>query len=270
MYWQEGHATDNRGYYPPDCYLPMTFKDYVSCSDPVLDAIKNGTALSLKQVLSEKGADAFLSEIDRRTGLYGDAKNWFPYTAFDLVLSAYFDLAVNGKTDDALKVLKWNAEFYPKDYASWYGLAEGAKEMEKTKESMDAYQRLFAVEPDIWETVGGYAWVRLLDAYESQGTGALPDVIEEMNKRNPFSVTERMLNDLGYRVLGKDKFQDAIQIFMLNVERHPESANAYDSLGEAYLKAGQNESARKNYEKSLELNPGNADAKKALEELGKK
>jgi tetratricopeptide (TPR) repeat protein len=77
------------------------------------------------------------------------------------------------------------------------------------------------------------------------------------------------LNDLGYRVLGKDKFKDAIEIFGLNVKMHPGSANAYDSLGEAHMKAGEKEPAIKNYEKSLELNPGNDGAKKALEELRK-
>ena len=65
MYWQEGHATDNRGYYPPDYYLPATFKDYVSCSDPIMDAIKNDQVISLKDVLLIEGAEKFLSEINQ-------------------------------------------------------------------------------------------------------------------------------------------------------------------------------------------------------------
>ena len=50
---------------------------------------------------------------------------------------------------------------------------------------------------------------------------------------------------------------------------NPQSANAYDSLGEAYMKAGDNEKAIKNYKKSLELNPENNNAKKMLEKLKK-
>lgn len=53
----------------------------------------------------------------------------------------------------------------------------------------------------------------------------------------------------------------------MNVEMNPQSANAYDSLGEAYMKAGDDENAIKNYEKSLELNADNDNAKKMLKKL---
>lgn len=45
---------------------------------------------------------------------------------------------------------------------------------------------------------------------------------------------------------------------------------AYDSLGEAFMKTGEKDLAIKNYEKSLELNPNNDNAKKMLENLRKK
>jgi tetratricopeptide (TPR) repeat protein len=59
----------------------------------------------------------------------------------------------------------------------------------------------------------------------------------------------------------------AIEVFKMNVEMNPQSANAYDSLGEAYMKAGDDENAIKNYEKSLELNADNDNAKKMLKKL---
>jgi cytochrome c-type biogenesis protein CcmH/NrfG len=40
-------------------------------------------------------------------------------------------------------------------------------------------------------------------------------------------------------------------------------------LGEAYLKAGRTSDARRSYERSLRLNPGNANARKMLEKLGR-
>ena len=83
-------------------------------------------------------------------------------------------------------------------------------------------------------------------------------------------VGERQLNSLGYRLLGNNKLKKAIEIFKFVVSEYPESANAYDSLGEAYMKAGEKELAIKNYEKSLELNPKNENAKKMLEDLRKK
>ena len=61
---------------------------------------------------------------------------------------------------------------------------------------------------------------------------------------------------------------DAILVFRKNVELHPDSWNAYDSLGEAYMKNGDKELAVKNYRKSVELNPANENGLVALKKLG--
>jgi CubicO group peptidase (beta-lactamase class C family) len=73
-----------------------------------------------------------------------------------------------------------------------------------------------------------------------------------------FSETE--LNTLGYQLLGKKRTQDAIEIFKLNVEMFPKSANPYDSLGETYLLEGQKDLALVNYKKAAELDPKNSNA----------
>jgi predicted alpha/beta superfamily hydrolase len=73
---------------------------------------------------------------------------------------------------------------------------------------------------------------------------------------NQYNFTESELNDLGYFLLRLNKIDDAIKIFTLNIESYPKSWNCYDSLGEAYLQKGDKKSAIKNYEKALELNPG--------------
>jgi tetratricopeptide (TPR) repeat protein len=61
--------------------------------------------------------------------------------------------------------------------------------------------------------------------------------------------------------------EQAIEIFKLNVEAFPQSANTYDSLGEAYLNAGNNELAIKNYEKAFELDPTNTNAAQVVKRL---
>ena len=63
------------------------------------------------------------------------------------------------------------------------------------------------------------------------------------------------------------KLQDAIQLFQLNVQLHPQSWNAYDSLGEAYMNDGKKQLAIENYKKSLELNPQNTNGKDMLKKL---
>ena len=46
------------------------------------------------------------------------------------------------------------------------------------------------------------------------------------------------INSLGYQLLRRKRVPDAIEILKLNVEAYPNSANVYDSLGEAYFASG--------------------------------
>jgi tetratricopeptide (TPR) repeat protein len=61
-----------------------------------------------------------------------------------------------------------------------------------------------------------------------------------------------------------NKTEEAIKIFQFNVAVFPESAAVYDSLGEGYMIAGNKKLAIANYERSLELDPNNESAKKAI------
>ena len=56
-------------------------------------------------------------------------------------------------------------------------------------------------------------------------------------------------------------------VFKLNTNLFPESANAYDSLGEAYLMRGDIPLATANYEKALELDPESENARQMIEHL---
>ena len=63
------------------------------------------------------------------------------------------------------------------------------------------------------------------------------------------------------------KTDEAIQVFKLETQDYPKFWNAYDSLGEAYVKAGQKQLAIENYEKSIELNPKNQNGVDMLKKL---
>ena len=78
---------------------------------------------------------------------------------------------------------------------------------------------------------------------------------------------EFVLNAVGYDFLRDGKTDEAIRLFQRNVEEYPESANVWDSLGEAYAAAGKKDLAIANYEKSLELDPKNENAKERLKKL---
>jgi len=82
-----------------------------------------------------------------------------------------------------------------------------------------------------------------------------------------YNFDEDELNALGYQLIRANKFKEAIRIFQLNIEAYPQSGNAYDSLGEAYMDDGDKPLAIANYEKSLQLNPKNRNAVKMLQKL---
>jgi tetratricopeptide (TPR) repeat protein len=89
-------------------------------------------------------------------------------------------------------------------------------------------------------------------------------------KNNPVNVYQNIeaeINLFGYRLITLQKFNEAIEMFKLNVELYPESANVYDSLGDAYENQGNKTEAIKNYEKALQIDPKYPSSREALQRL---
>lgn len=108
----------------------------------------------------------------------------------------------------------------------------------------------------------------LEEAYRERGVEAAIALYQQMKEtRPPEAFDEFLLNSLGYRLLGAQKVQDALAVFELNVAEYPDASNPYDSLGEAYLAAGDTARAIANYEKSVELDPTNTNGQAVLERI---
>ena len=111
-----------------------------------------------------------------------------------------------------------------------------------------------------------------LDGFRSelgrQGFSHAPDVYAAMRKENPnFKLDETTVNSWAYDLMADSHLPEAIDLFKLNVQIYPDSGNAFDSLGEAYMKSGQKQLAIESYGKSLEKDPTNANAREKLKEL---
>lgn len=63
------------------------------------------------------------------------------------------------------------------------------------------------------------------------------------------------LNNLGYAYIKKGEPKKAIEVFQLNLKLHPDSADGYDSLGEAYFNAKNYQESLSNYKQALRLDP---------------
>ena len=96
---------------------------------------------------------------------------------------------------------------------------------------------------------------------------ALDNAIELSIEAKVNNRSEQDLNTLGYSFLGNEELDKALEVFKLTTILFPDSFNAYDSYGEALLKANRNAEAIEMYKKSIELNPENKNAKTILLKL---
>ena len=85
-----------------------------------------------------------------------------------------------------------------------------------------------------------------------------------------FNGFENSLNIIGYNYISNGDLISAVKILKLNTEQFPNSANAHDSLGEAYFKNKQMDLALQHYKKSYQLDPKNDNAKNMIEQISKK
>jgi hypothetical protein len=87
------------------------------------------------------------------------------------------------------------------------------------------------------------------------GLAAVDAHYEALSRRLGFEVRppEATENMAAYQLLREGAVEEAIRAFQRNVERHPGSANVYDSLGEAYERNGEPDAALRNYAKAVEV-----------------
>jgi hypothetical protein len=112
----------------------------------------------------------------------------------------------------------------------------------------------------------------LLNSFNESGVDAAVLTYNELKQKHAgyVDIDESLLNEMGYRLMDADRIMVAIDFFSIVIAIFPNSWNAYDSLGEAYVAAGDIDAARMSYQRSLELNPDNQNAIDALRMLGKR
>lgn len=165
----------------------------------------------------------------------------------------------NSKLPFYVSTLYWQ-EGHPADFRNFF-----APDMPAVFSSDDFFD---GRDPAMDIILSGKA-VSLAYTYESQGLDAALERYYSLKKQyghidwwKPFSESD--INGLGYALLRQKKVGDAIKVFTLNAEVYPDSWNVWDSLAEAYMTKGDNAMATKLYNKSLELNPGNSNAREML------
>ncbi|HVO74945.1 MAG TPA: serine hydrolase [Ignavibacteriaceae bacterium] len=110
---------------------------------------------------------------------------------------------------------------------------------------------------------------KLYTDYAKEGIEKAAENYEELMKSGSkeYDFSESELNRLGYNFMLNKKLKESLIILKLNADLNPNSANVYDSYGEALLANGDTTAAIGNYKKSLELNKNNLNAVTVLKSL---
>ncbi|NOR21606.1 MAG: tetratricopeptide repeat protein [Candidatus Aminicenantes bacterium] len=184
------------------------------------------------------------------------------------------------KLEEAKIVFEYVVEKYPHDLNSYARLAELHRRWGNYNLSIKYYEqflerrkmpfierRLNSLEKYINES----AVYAVEKAITNSGINAGIAKFQELKSddQNKLYLSENDFNTLGYNLITRGMINAAIEVFKMNVEMNPQSANAYDSLAEAYMKSGNNEKAILYYKKVLELDPNNKNAKTILKKLRK-
>lgn len=91
---------------------------------------------------------------------------------------------------------------------------------------------------------------------EASGYRQVLPAYRAMGHRDPkFVLTEEMANIWGLGLMHDGRKREAIEVLAFNVQQYPKSANAHDSLAEAYEKAGNKAAAIASYRQALVLDP---------------
>lgn len=112
--------------------------------------------------------------------------------------------------------------------------------------------------------------VQKIKEYGHSPVGERIAYYHKLKKENPSAYNfenEDELTMYGYSLFWDNKVAEALEIFKLIAQEFPNSANAYDSLGEAYMASGDMALSLANYEKALAMNPDNFNAEDQIERI---
>ena len=187
-------------------------------------------------------------------------------------------LEERGKLEEAKIVFEYIVEKYPHDLNSYARLADLHRRWGNYDLAIQYYEQFLERRrmPFIEKRLGSLqryvnesAVYAIGKAINNSGIDAGIAKFQELksDNQNTFYFSENDFISLGYNFIARDMIDAAIEVLKMNVEMNPRSANAYDSLGEAYMMHGDKELAIQNYRKSLELDPGNDNAREMLRKL---
>jgi carboxyl-terminal processing protease len=273
---------------PPDIKVSCDYDEAIPESDPILETaislIRSGrlspqderenvrptqslASLLENDIVSDGIENAIARFNDRKAN---DRDGVYYLDFYELSALAQKWIAV-GKFEPGEAVLSLTSELFPEMATVYDALGMAYMKQNKKTEAYQALEKAITLrqKQSSYQSrqFSKYLADVLVMEYLSGGINAVDRQYMALKEKYPPLVNEQLLNDVGYSFLNTNSTEPAIQILELNMKKFPQSANAYDSLGEAYMNAGDKNRAIENYEKSVALNPANANGIQILKKL---
>jgi predicted alpha/beta superfamily hydrolase len=185
-----------------------------------------------------------------------------------------------GRTSKAIEVFEYQRRLYPKSLNALLQLGESYRGLGQFEQAKKYYEAFLSIErrdaafiyrrlAEMERMIDSSAAYRVEQEIRQHGLQAGMEVFQSIRSdpQKRYYVSENEFNATGYRLMAAGNIKAALKIFKMNVQLYPGSANAYDSLGEAYLKSGDTVNAKQNYRRSLELNPQNNNARETFKKV---
>jgi predicted alpha/beta superfamily hydrolase len=155
---------------------------------------------------------------------------------------------------EKLNGLRWGYKFYPNE---WHGSVELNAEY-------DALRYLFKFYHLDMNNIRAHP--------ELNADSLLNAHFDEVSTKFGYKVlpTEDLVNQLAYDCMSRNKMDVAYKLFKRNIDNHPDSANAFDSIGEYYVNQGDKQKAIDSFRKSLSLQETEDTRRKFNELINKK
>ena len=155
--------------------------------------------------------------------------------------------------------------FFPEEGAAIFLM--GNNEGLQSKAFSHLFKLLLTDEPVVWKK---YIHMELKNLILTEGIDSCKAFYKHAakNLKEQYEFGAGYMDNLGYWLLDRAKHQQALEIFLFNVELNPKEAGFYDSVGDAYRVMKKDAKAIEWYKKALELNPEQDFTIRKLKEMG--
>ncbi len=151
-WWQDKPQWQNEDWLAPDLAVDMSFEDYRTNHDPVLQAILDldnksfvaNPVQRLEQLFMEKKMDVVQTEAEK---MVKDPR--YRYVNFEDDLNqAGYDFLGDEQYDAAVFVMQLNTKLYPKSANAWDSLGEATFKAGQKEKALEFYNKAIELDPD--------------------------------------------------------------------------------------------------------------------------